>query len=100
MHSCTHGYVSQDPSSKNRRRDDILNVIRQASEHDLTMSGNMAYMRLELTLARVTNEKIQLESSKRSLEDEIIRLKSRLETTEYVIVCFDFSDYRVFSTGK
>lgn len=36
----------------------------------------MAYMRLELTLVRVTNEKTQLENSKCSLEEEVIHLKS------------------------
>jgi hypothetical protein len=60
--------------------------VRQASERDLTASGNPAYMRLELALARVTNEKTQLESLKRSLEEEVIRLQSRLQTIEYVLV--------------
>ena len=60
----------------------------------------MAYMHLELTLAQVTNEKTQLESSKCSLEEEVIRLKSRMQTIEYVIISLDISDLWVFSTGK
>jgi hypothetical protein len=35
-------------------------------------------MQLELMLARTTNEKMQLEALKRSLEDEVIRLQTRL----------------------
>jgi hypothetical protein len=50
-------------------------------------------MRLELALARITNEKTQIESSKQSLEQEVIRLQSRLLAIEYVphaviIFCF------------
>jgi hypothetical protein len=81
----THAYICQDPSSKYLERGDILKIISQASECDLTTSGNAAYMRLELSLARVTNEKTQQEALKRSLEEEVIRLQSRLQTIEYVL---------------
>lgn len=54
-------------------------------------------MRLELSLARVTNEKTQLESLRRSLEEEVIRLQSRLQTIECVLVQFHFPSYRVFN---
>lgn len=70
----------QDPSSKHLNHDDILNIICQASERDLTTSSNAAYMRLELTLVHVTNEKTQLEGLKCLLEEEVIRLQSRLQT--------------------
>jgi len=80
---------------KNLSFNDVLNVIRQASERELTTSGNAAYMRLELALARVTNEKIQLEGLKRSLEDEVIRLQSRLQTIE----CVTFFYYLSQLTG-
>jgi hypothetical protein len=53
-------------------------------------------MRLELALARVSNEKTQLEGVKRSLEDEVIRLHSRLQTVEYVLIQIYFSGLRVF----
>ena len=72
----------QDPSSTHLTHHDILNIIRQASEWDLTTSGNAAYMRLELTLVCVTNEKTQLEGLKRSVEEEVIRLQSRLQAIE------------------
>ena len=84
--TCTHAYICQNPLFKHLKRDDILNIICQATEGDLTTSGNTAYMRLELAFSRVTNEKNQLESSKRSLEEEVIRLQSRLQTIEYVLV--------------
>lgn len=56
--------------------------MRQATERDLTSSGNVAYMQLELMLARSMNEKMQLEVLKRSLEEEVIRLQTRLQTIE------------------
>jgi hypothetical protein len=62
--------------------EDLINIIRQATERDLTASGNAAYMQLELMLARATNEKTQLEGLKRSLEEEVIRLQTRLQTIE------------------
>lgn len=80
----------QDVSSKHITQDDILNIIRQASERDLATSGNTAYMRLELTLARLTNEKTQLEGVKRSFEEEVIRLQARLQTIEYILMRFYF----------
>jgi hypothetical protein len=64
------------------KHEDLINIIRLATEHDLTTSGNPAYMHLELMLARATNEKIQLEGLKRSLEEEVIRLQARLQTIE------------------
>ncbi|KAI0282449.1 hypothetical protein BC826DRAFT_1110770 [Russula brevipes] len=73
-----------DPSLRHVARDDVLNVIRQASEHDLTMTGNAAYMRLQLSLAHITNEKTQADALKRSLEDEIIRLQTRMQTIEEI----------------
>jgi hypothetical protein len=76
--------MHQDPLSKHLKHDDILNIICQASERDLTTLGNAAYMRLELALARITNEKTQLEGLKHSLEEEVIRLQSQLQTIEYV----------------
>jgi hypothetical protein len=60
----THASICQDPSSKHLKRDDILNIICQASEWNLTTSGNAAYMWLELALARVASEKTQLEGLK------------------------------------
>ena len=86
VETLTRAYICQDPSSKHLNREDFLNIIHQANEHDLTTSGNGAYMRLELSLSRVTNEKTQLESLKRSLEDEVIRLQTRLQTIECVLV--------------
>ncbi|KAI0279679.1 hypothetical protein BC826DRAFT_975786, partial [Russula brevipes] len=74
----------RDPSSKHLSYDEVLNVIRQANERELTTSGNAAYMRLELALARVTNEKTQVDALKRSLEDEVIRLQTRLQTIEEI----------------
>ena len=71
--------VQQDPTLKH---EDLINIIRQATERDLTASGNAAYMQLELMLARATNEKTQLEGLKRSLEEEVIRLQTRLGTIE------------------
>lgn len=71
--------VKQDPTLKH---EDVINIIRQATECDLTASGNAAYMQLELMLARTTNEKMQLEGLKRSLEEEVIRLQTRLQTIE------------------
>ena len=62
-HSCIH--LPGIPSSKYLERGDILKIISQASECDLTTSGNAAYMRLELSLAHVTNEKTQQEALKR-----------------------------------
>ena len=70
------------PPSKHLKHDDILNIICQASKWDLTTSGNAAYMQLELALAHVANEKTQLEGLKQSLEEEVIRLQSRLQTIE------------------
>jgi hypothetical protein len=64
------------------KHDDFINIIRQATERDLTASGNPAYMHLELMLARATNEKMQFEGLKRSLEEEVIRLQTRLRTIE------------------
>lgn len=72
-------HVQQDPTLKH---EDLINIIRQATERDLTSSGNAAYMQLELMLARATNEKMQLEGLKRSLEEEVIRLQTRLRTIE------------------
>jgi hypothetical protein len=80
----TYAYMHQDPLSKHLKRDNILNIICQASERDLTTSGNAAYMQLELALAHVTNEKTQLEGLKHSLEEEVICLQSQLQTIEYV----------------
>jgi len=71
--------VQQDPTLKH---EDLINIIRQATERDLTASGNAAYMQLELMLSRATNEKMQLEALKRSLEEEVIRLQTRLRTIE------------------
>ena len=68
------------------RYDDALDIIRQATERELTTTGNAAYMRLELALARVANKKTQLEGLKRSLEEEVICLQSRLQTIKYVLV--------------
>lgn len=82
----TQAFICQDPSRSHLKRDEIVNIIFQASEWDLTSSGNGVYMRMELALARVTNEKTQLESLKHSLEGEVIRLQSRLQTIEYVPV--------------
>jgi hypothetical protein len=65
--------VQQDPTLKH---EDLINIIQQATEHDLTASGNAAYMQLELMLARATNEKMQLKDLKRSLEEEVIRLQT------------------------
>jgi hypothetical protein len=48
-------------------------------------------MRLELALARVTNEKTHLERLKRSLEEEVIRLQSRLQTIECVTFLYYLS---------
>ena len=72
-------HVQQDPTLKH---EDLINIIRQATKRDLTSSGNAAYMQLELMLARATNEKMQLEGLKRSLEEEVIRLQTRLRTIE------------------
>lgn len=85
-------YLRQDAPSNHIKRDDILSIIRQANEHDLTTSGNVAYMQLQLALARVTNEKTQIDGLKRLLEEEVIRLQSRLQTIEYVLVSFYSSD--------
>ena len=41
-------------------------------------------MRMEIDLQRVAKEKIQLEGLKSSLEAEVIRLQSRVQTLEYV----------------
>jgi hypothetical protein len=71
--------VQQDPTLKH---EDLINIIRQATERDLTASGNTAYMHLELMLARATNEKMQLAGLKCSLEEEVIRLQTRLRTIE------------------
>lgn len=71
--------VQQDPTLKH---EDLINIIQQATEHDLTASGNAAYMQLELMLARATNEKTQLKDLKRSLEEEVIRLQTRLRMIE------------------
>jgi hypothetical protein len=71
--------VQQDPTLKH---EDLINIIQQATERDLTASGNAAYMQLELMLARATNEKTQLKDLKRSLEEEVIRLQTRLRTIE------------------
>ena len=69
QHSPTY---CQDPSSTHLTHHDILNIICQASEWDLTTLGNAGYMQLELTLAHVTNEKTQLEGLKCSVEEEVI----------------------------
>ena len=82
----TRACICQDPSSKHFTREDILKIISQANERDLTTSGNTAYMRLELSLARVTHEKTQLDGLKRSLEEEVIRLRTRMQTIECVLV--------------
>jgi hypothetical protein len=87
-----HAYTCQDPLSNHLKHDDILKIISQANERDLTTSGNAAYMQLELSLAHVTNKKTQLEGLKRSLEEEVIRLQSRLQTIEYVLARLYFSD--------
>jgi hypothetical protein len=92
--ACAHTYICQDSSSNH------LNIIRQATERDLTVSGNAAYMRLELALARITNEKTQLEGSISSLKDKNMRLESRLETIEYDLLTFHFADLLVFSSGR
>ena len=86
VETCTHAYNCQDPSSKLLKRDNILNIIHQASESDLTSLGNAAYMQLELSLAHVTYEKTQLEGSKCSVEEELIHLQLRLQTIEYVLI--------------
>lgn len=86
VETLTHAYICQDPSSKHLNREDILNIISQANERDLTTTGNTAYMRLELSLVRVTHEKTQLEGLKRLLEEEVIRLRTRLQTIECVFV--------------
>ena len=73
-------YVQQDAGTL--KHEDFIRILRQATEHDLTTSGNVPYMQLELMLARATNEKMQLEGLKRSLEEEVIRLQTRLQTIE------------------
>ena len=93
-HSCIHlpGSLVQ-----------TFKIISQASEWDLTISGNAAYMCMELALACVTNEKIQLEALKHSLKEKVVRLQSRLHTIEYV-TSFYFSKSLTLrlplSTGK
>ena len=74
-------FDDQDPSLP-VKHDDFINIVRQAMERDLTASGNPAYMHLELMLTRATNEKMQFENLKRSLEQEVIHLQTRLRTIE------------------
>lgn len=59
-------------------------------------------MRLELALARATNEKTQVEGLKRSLEEEVIRLQSRLQAIEYYLMRLHFSvpAYGCFQQGN
>jgi hypothetical protein len=54
-------------------------------------------MRLELAFARITNEKTQVDALKRSLEDEIVRLQTRMQTIECVLVTRSFLDSRLIS---
>ena len=86
VETLTHAYICQDPLSKHLNHEDILNIISQANECDFTTMGNTAYMRLELSLSRVTHEKTQLEGLKRSLEEEVIHLRTRLQTIECILV--------------
>ena len=72
----------QDPSSTRLTHHDILNIICQASEWDLTTSGNAAYMWLKLILVHVTNEKTQLKGLKRSVKEKVICLQLQLQAIE------------------
>ena len=99
----THAYICQDPSSKYLERGDILKIISQASECDLTTSGNAAYMRLELSFGACHKREDTTRSPETlSLEEEVGRLQSRLQTPiEYVLaadeLCFSPAYLCVFN---
>ena len=73
----TDSAVPQDHSPA-----EIQHIVAHASEHDLITSKNTAYMRLQLTVAQLTNEKSQLELSKRATEDDNVRLRMKCEVLE------------------
>ena len=68
------------------KHEDLINIIQQATEHNLTASGNATYMQLALMLAQATNEKAQLKGLKCSLEEEVIHLQTQLQTIEWVLI--------------
>jgi hypothetical protein len=59
-------------------------VVRDATEEDLTITDNRAYMRLKLNIADLRTQNLQLETSKETLEHEITALKARCQALEYV----------------